>query len=111
MLIEIIINGTIKQTRLGKKSFDIILAALICPPIQSIVVVISPMGVHTPPALAAITTMPTNNKRSSWFLTSFLSNDTITMVVVRLSRMAERKNERKPTIQIKLRLFVLLTKR
>jgi hypothetical protein len=31
---------------------------VICPPIQSMVVVMSPMGLQAPPALAAITTAP-----------------------------------------------------
>ena len=68
-----------------------ILSAVICPPIQSIVVVTSPSGDQAPPALAAITVMPIKNNRCSLSIINFLSNETITIVVVRLSKMAERK--------------------
>jgi hypothetical protein len=74
---------------------------VICPPIQSIVVVTSPMGDHTPPEFAAMTTMPANISRSSCLWSNLRIKDTITMVVVKLSRIALRKNVTVPTSQIK----------
>src|SRR5882724_3628254 len=84
---------------LGNNSVFMMLIVVICFPIHSIVVVTSPMGVHAPPAFAAITIMPAKNKRMSLFGISFLVNDTSTIVVVRLSSIAERKNAIQQTIQ------------
>mmetsp|Transcript_14064 Transcript_14064/g.28866 ORF Transcript_14064/g.28866 Transcript_14064/m.28866 type:complete len:225 (-) Transcript_14064:849-1523(-) len=67
--------------------------------IHSIVVVTSPIGVHTPPAFAATTTIAPNSLRSTGSGMIFLSSETITIVTVRLFRMEERKNVRKPMIQ------------
>mmetsp|Transcript_17693 Transcript_17693/g.28963 ORF Transcript_17693/g.28963 Transcript_17693/m.28963 type:complete len:147 (-) Transcript_17693:1226-1666(-) len=67
--------------------------------IQSIVVVTSPIGVQTPPALAATTTIAPNNLLSSSLGTNFLSKDTITIVTVKLFKIAERKNVKKPITQ------------
>jgi hypothetical protein len=80
----------------------IISTVVTCPPIQSIVVVTSPMGVQAPPALAAITIMPAKNKRSSRFSNNFFMSDTMTMVVVRLSNIELRKKVTNPTSHIKL---------
>src|SRR5438105_14074465 len=80
------------QITLGRNITFIILSVEICPPIHSMVVVTSPMGVHAPPALAAITIIPAKNIRMCLSGISFLINDTITMEVVRLSKMEERKN-------------------
>src|SRR5688572_22566512 len=80
------------QITLGRKRDLIILKADIWPPIQSMVVVTSPIGDHAPPALAAITIIPAKNSRMSLFGTNFLIKDTITIEVVRLSNKAERKN-------------------
>ena len=82
--------------------------AVICPPIQSMVVVTSPMGVHAPPALAAITMMPAKKSRSSRLPSSFFISDTITMVVVKLSRIELRKNVTMPTIHIRSESLVVL---
>src|SRR5688572_4809689 len=79
------------HTILGSISVLIILTAEICPPIHNIVVVTSPMGDQAPPALAAMTIMPAKNKRMFLFGTSFRTRETMTIDVVRLSRMAERK--------------------
>ena len=83
-------------------------SAVIWPPIQSMVVVTSPIGVQAPPALAAITIIPAKNKRSSLCSRSFFIRETITIVVVRLSKIALRKNETKPTIHIKVESFLVL---
>jgi len=53
-----IIIGMSRHTMLGKMRAFTIPNAEICPPIQSIVVVTSPMGLQAPPALAAITITP-----------------------------------------------------
>ena len=66
-------------------------SAVTCPPIHNIVVVTSPIGDHAPPAFAAITIIEANSNRSSLRSSSFRISETITMVVVRLSRMALRK--------------------
>ena len=96
----------IRLTKLGIKSLSMILAGEICPPIQSMVVVTSPIGVQAPPAFAAIMTIPTKSSRSFWFRINFRSNETITIVVVKLFKTAERKKVIKPTIQTNLRLSV-----
>jgi hypothetical protein len=55
------------------------------------VVVTSPIGVHAPPALAAMTIIPAKKSRMSLFGINFLISETITIDVVRLSRTDERK--------------------
>jgi hypothetical protein len=81
---------------------------VICPPIQSIVVVTSPIGDHAPPALAAITIIPPKNKRMSLFGTSFRISDTITMEVVRLSSNADKKKVTQQTTHSKVFGFFVL---
>ena len=76
--------------------------------IQSMVVVTSPIGVHTPPAFAATTTMAPNNLRSFSTCTSFFKRDHMTMVAVKLFRMAERKNVRNPIVQKSVFLEVVV---
>ena len=49
-------SGTSSDTKDGIKSVVMVGSAVICPLIHSMVVVTSPMGVHAPPAFAAITT-------------------------------------------------------
>jgi len=81
-------SGTNMLTSDGSHSALMMPRLVTCPPIHSIVVVTSPIGDQAPPELAEITMMPARNSRS-WCLSSSLrSNDTITMVVVRLSRIA-----------------------
>ena len=72
------------------------------------VVVTSPIGDQAPPALADITTIPTNIQRvlTSWI--SFLRSDTITIVVVRLSSAAEKKKVSTHIIQSNLLEFWVL---
>src|SRR5215208_1078102 len=81
-----------RQAILGTNRIVMILAVEIWPPIHNIVVVTSPIGVHAPPAFAAITIMPAKKSRMSRFGISFRINETITIAVVRLSRIDERKN-------------------
>ncbi len=100
--------GIKKQTNDGIIVLIIILAVVTWLPIQSIVVVTSPIGLHAPPAFAEITIKPANISRSLWEGINLRSRDTITMVVVRLSSTAERKNVRRPTIQTSLRLLVVV---
>jgi len=47
-----------RQARLGRKRCSMTFAVESCPPIHSIVVVTSPMGVQAPPAFAAMTMAP-----------------------------------------------------
>mmetsp|Transcript_25798 Transcript_25798/g.75609 ORF Transcript_25798/g.75609 Transcript_25798/m.75609 type:complete len:312 (+) Transcript_25798:373-1308(+) len=69
------------------------------PFIHSMVVVTSPMGVQTPPALAAMTTMAPKSLRSSLSSMTLRSRLTMTIVTVRLLSTAERKKVIKPTSQ------------
>ena len=82
-------------------------AVVTCPPIQSMVVVTSPIGVQAPPALAAMMMMPAKKRRSSRLSNSFFISDTMTMAVVRLSRIELRKKVTKPTNHIRLDSFVV----
>src|ERR1041385_3784312 len=93
------INGTNRQITLGKNKVRMIFTVVICPPIQSIVVVTSPIGVHAPPAFAAITTIPAKNRRMSLLGISLRISDTITIAVVRLSSIDERKKLTQQMIQ------------
>mmetsp|Transcript_48054 Transcript_48054/g.82006 ORF Transcript_48054/g.82006 Transcript_48054/m.82006 type:complete len:274 (-) Transcript_48054:409-1230(-) len=82
---------TTMLARLGRNKLVTMGSVLKFSLIQSMVVVTSPIGVHTPPALAATTTSAPNSFLSSLSGTSFRSRDTMTMVTVRLFKMAERK--------------------
>ena len=94
-------SGINKLTILGKNTVFMILIAVICPPIHSIVVVTSPIGVQAPPALAAITIKPANNILSSFSASNFRIKEIMTIVVVKLSRIALRKKLTNPTNHIK----------
>jgi len=83
--------GTASDTMDGTMSHLIVSMLLMLPLIQSMVVVTSPMGVQAPPALAARTTAAPKNWRRSGSLTSLRRSETMTMVLVRLSRMARRR--------------------
>src|SRR3990170_983075 len=91
-------RGTRRHMILGNSKFLITSGAVICPPIQSIVVVTSPIGDQAPPALAAMIINPTKNNLISRLGMSFRIKDTITMVVVRLSKTADRKKVIQQTI-------------
>ncbi len=92
ILNETTINGMSKQKTAGDKQLPRYIDGGYLLPIQSMVVVTSPRGDHAPPAFAAITVMPTKNNRVSFKAIFFLNSETITMVVVRLSSRADRKN-------------------
>mmetsp|Transcript_13421 Transcript_13421/g.45372 ORF Transcript_13421/g.45372 Transcript_13421/m.45372 type:complete len:397 (+) Transcript_13421:81-1271(+) len=77
----------------GRTRFTMVGSAVTCPLIHSMVVVTSPIGVHAPPALAAITTMEPKSLRSSGSGKSLRRSETMTMVVVRLSRMPDMTKE------------------
>lgn len=82
---------------LGRKVFNIMFNDVICPPIHNMVVVTSPNGDHAPPELAEIIIIDTNHKRSFLSEISFWHNDVITIAVVRLSSIADRKKVNKLT--------------
>jgi hypothetical protein len=79
---------------LGRNNAFITAIVESCPCIQSIVVVTSPIGVQAPPALAATTIQQLKIILSLEEGMILLSNEIIKMVVVRLSKMLERKKER-----------------
>ncbi len=81
---------------------------MICPPIQSIVVVTSPIADQAPPALAAITIIAAKNNRSLCLPNSFFISEIMTIVVVKLSSMALRKKVTKPTSHINVACFLVL---
>src|SRR5205085_3337754 len=85
-------SGTSKQMMLGINKTVMMFTVEICPPIQSMVVVTSPIGVQAPPALAAITIMPAKKRRMSRLGINLRISDIMTIDVVRLSRIEERKN-------------------
>ena len=74
-------------------------------PIQSMVVVTSPIGDQAPPALAAIMIKPANHNLSLFSLISFLKIVIRTMVAVRLSIIAERINAKMHIIQSRMFFF------
>ena len=100
-------NGTKIDTKLGKNTVFIMLIVVTCPPIQSIVVVTSPMGDQAPPALQATIIIPAITRRCSGFRTNLRATDTITMAVVRLSNKADKTNDNPLIIQSSVRVFRL----
>ncbi len=106
-----IASGTIMLIMEARKTPFMIARVVIWPPIQSMVVVTSPIGLQAPPALAAITMMPAKNNRSSCLSSSFFISEIITMVVVRLSSTELRKKVTKPTSQIRVDCLVVLNSR
>ena len=67
-------------------------AAVMSPLFHSMIVVTSPMGENAPPELAAMITSEAYIRRSCLSATSLRRIIIITILVVRLSRMAERMN-------------------
>ena len=63
---------------------------------------------NAPPALAAITTIPANNHLVCLSPTNFLSNEIITIEVIKLSSNAEKKKDRLAIIQRSLALFLVV---
>mmetsp|Transcript_8086 Transcript_8086/g.16879 ORF Transcript_8086/g.16879 Transcript_8086/m.16879 type:complete len:408 (-) Transcript_8086:944-2167(-) len=88
-----------RQTTLGRNSWVTVGPVESWWLIQSMVVVTSPMGVHTPPAFAATTTMAPKRRRSDSEGMILRRRDTMTIVTVRLLRMEDRKKVRKPITQ------------
>src|ERR1044072_6101077 len=103
-------NGTSIHTRLGIKRDAMTDDAVICPPIQSMVVVTSPIGDHAPPAFAAMMTSTMYFNRMGGSETNFLRSETITIVVVRLSRIADRKNVNTQTMMSSVDAFLVLSR-
>ena len=85
-------------------------AAVMRPLFQSMMVVTSPMGEKAPPELAAMITREAYLMRSLWSLTSLRNIIIITMLVVRLSSMADRKNVMMAMRHSRLRLLVVRIK-
>ncbi|MEZ5000697.1 MAG: hypothetical protein R2727_08670 [Bacteroidales bacterium] len=85
-------RGITMLTRLGINTLVMMATVVTCPPIQSMMVVTSPMGDHRPPAFAAITIILAKNHLVP-LSGDCLRRATIT-IVVRLSSAAERKNVR-----------------
>ena len=69
--LEAIKNGTIIQTKEGIIKYLTRLISLTLFPIHNIVVVISPIGDHAPPALAAIIIKPAYHNFNDLTFTSF----------------------------------------
>ena len=72
------------------------------------VVVTSPIGDQAPPALAAITMIEAKTSFSLLSFTNFAISEINTIVVVRLSNTAERKNANIAMIANNLNLLVVL---
>ena len=66
------------------------------------VVVTSPIGDHAPPAFAATTHHTYKQPTHRLVFTNLRNSETITMVVVKLSRMADKKKVNKQMIHNKL---------
>ena len=66
------------------------------------------MGEKAPPALAAMITMPANIHRVGLSSTSFFNSEIITMDVVKLSKMAEKKKVNQQMIHIKVTILLVL---
>ncbi|MBV6484739.1 MAG: hypothetical protein KFKLKKLM_01253 [Flavobacteriales bacterium] len=79
-------------------------------PIQSIVVVTSPIGDQAPPALAAIIIKPAYHILSFASGNSFLKMVINTMVAVRLSIIEDNKKPKIQTIQSSVLFLLVLTK-
>ena len=101
-------SGTNKQTNDGTNKLVMMTSEVNWLPIQSMVVVMSPIGDQAPPAFAAMTTTPAKTHRVSLSSTNFLNSETMTMEVVRLSKTAEKKNVRMLKIQINRTLLSVL---
>jgi hypothetical protein len=71
-----------------------------------IVVVMSPMGVHAPPAFEAMTMVPPMRWRSASSFTSFWSRETMTMTTVRLFKTEDRTKVRMPMTRSRSRALV-----
>ena len=98
-MVPTITSGISKLTKEGKNTPLTMATVVTRSAIHNMVVVTSPIGDHAPPAFAASTTTPAIISRSPRSLRTLRSSEIITIVVVRLSRTALRKNVTKPMIQ------------
>ena len=80
-----------KATRLGKNRVEMTLQEEIFSLIHNIVVVTSPIGVQAPPALAAMTAKQSGTNLSFFSGINLRMMEIIKIIVVRLSKIAERK--------------------
>mmetsp|Transcript_15262 Transcript_15262/g.45248 ORF Transcript_15262/g.45248 Transcript_15262/m.45248 type:complete len:365 (-) Transcript_15262:377-1471(-) len=101
-------NVPIRQRTLGMTKLHSSGTVVTWPPMYSIVVVMSPIGVHAPPALEATTTMPPSRWRNAWSCTNFCSNEIMTITTVRLFSTEDRRNVRMPTTSRRSRFLVAL---
>ena len=106
--LEAIKNGITIQTIDGIIKYLTRFTSLTLFPIQSIVVVMSPIGDHAPPALAAIIIKPAYHNFKDLTLTSFCKRVISTIVAVRLSIIAERTKASNPKIHKILTLLLVL---
>ena len=102
-----IVVGTSIQTKEGATSNLINSKVETFSPIQSMVVVTSPIGDHAPPAFAAIIIIPANQILSLLSTTNFRRMVIKTIVAVRLSIIADKIKARIHMIQSSL-LFLLV---
>ncbi len=79
-------------------------------PIQSMVVVTSPIGDQAPPAFAAIIIKPAYQIRTLLSFTIFCSIEIKTMVAVRLSMIADKMKASMAKIQSILLFFLVFIK-
>ena len=100
-------TGMIMLTRLGRMVCTMMEPAVICPPIQSMVVVTSPMATRRP-CVGGDHHQSRKSNRSSFSAMILRSNETSTMVVVRLSSTAERKKVSVAMIHTSFFLLVVL---
>ena len=89
---EAIKAGTAIHNKEGINKYSTNFKVLTLFPIQSMVVVTSPIGDQAPPAFAATMINPANQIRSSLFFTIFCKMEINTMVAVKLSIIADNKN-------------------
>ena len=82
------VTGIAMQINDGINRNSINFGVVTFPPIQSMVVVTSPIGDHAPPAFAAIIISPAYHTRSLLLESNFRSMVINTIVAVRLSMMA-----------------------
>src|SRR3981081_3158891 len=100
-------SGTTRFTSEARKTPLMIARGVIWPPIQSIVVVTSPIADQAPPALGGITIVPARNSGHVGLPGGFLINEMMTMVVVKLAKRALRKKVKNPRSHIRVACFLV----
>ena len=99
--------GIIIQTREGKSRYPNKWPVVTLLAIHNIVVVTSPIGEKAPPALAAITISPANQRRIFRLCIIFWSNEIRTIVAVKLSIIADNINANMAKIQSSFDFFLV----